>query len=69
MIVRFWLLHWRGQCSLAVTFWLNFVALSAAAYVIQQCTHGALADRPTLLFCVLSAQFVGFRLFFYPRQL
>lgn len=66
--MRFLILHWRGQCSLAVTFWLNFVALTLVISAIQRYTHELLADNATQLFYAALVQFVVFRLFVYPWQ-
>ncbi len=59
--------HWRGEHSLAWSFWVSFVLLSVITYAIQELTSRLIPEPHTLLYISL-VEFVVFRVLIYPWQ-
>ena len=59
--------HWRGEHSLAWSFWVSFVLLSAVTFGVQSLTP-QLISEPRVLLYVSLAEFLLFRLLIYPWQ-
>ena len=59
--------HWRGEHSLAWSFWVSFTLVSAVIYAIQSLTPQLISEPQTLLYVSL-AEFLLFRILIYPWQ-
>jgi len=60
--------HFRGQLSLGVSFWVNFVALSALVYVAGAAIHHAVSSNAGVAFMVALAWFLLFHVVLYGWQ-
>ena len=59
--------HWRGDHSLARSFWVSFTLVSAVIYAIQILTPRLISDPQALVYVTLG-EFLLFRVLIYPWQ-
>ena len=60
--------HWKGEYSLSVSFWLNFVVLTAAYHFIEPFLQRPFVDRPWVFITITIVYVVVCRLIIYPWQ-
>jgi len=60
--------HWRGELSLAVSFWVNLVVIGVAIVGAQLLIKRPFVDHPQNLFYATALCFVAFRIVIYPWQ-
>ena len=60
--------HWRGELSLAVSFWVNFVAIGVAIVAAQLLIKRPFVDHPQNLFYATALCFLLLRIVIYPWQ-
>lgn len=60
--------HWKGEYSLSISFWLNFVVLTAAYHFIEPFLQRPFVDRPWVFITVTIIYLVICRLIIYPWQ-
>ena len=61
--------HWRGENGLWLAFWVNFVALSALAWMAGPLLRGLVEGSPATVLGLAAAQFLLWWLVVYPWQL
>ncbi|MDH3714277.1 MAG: hypothetical protein OET44_10565 [Gammaproteobacteria bacterium] len=59
--------HWRGEHSLAKSFWVSFVLVSVATLAVQALTPLVISEPQALLYASF-AEFLLFRVLVYPWQ-
>lgn len=60
--------HWQGRLSLAVSFWVNFIALAVVLHVVGVRIRGAGPEDPGAAFLVALACFIVFNVLIYAWQ-
>lgn len=60
--------HWQGRLPLAVSFWVNFVALAVVLHVVGGRVLGAVPGDPGAVFLVALAWFIVFHVLVYAWQ-
>ncbi|MDJ0958392.1 MAG: hypothetical protein QNI91_16115 [Arenicellales bacterium] len=60
--------HWNGEYSLTVSFWLNFVVLTAAYHFTEPFLQRPFVDRPWVFITITIIYVVICRLIIYPWQ-
>ena len=60
--------HWKGEYSLSISFWLNFVFVTVVYHFIEPFLQRPFVDQPWVLISVTITYLIVCRLIIYPWQ-